>query len=139
MGLFTPFWKLDSPYSKKAQSVYQKIDALTDQSLLEKIAIEAPLAEVRERAVKKIVNQIIISKVILEDKNFDVRFRAIHRSSDLELLKKIVVTDKSYSHGGGHRYTLAAAAWSVLVSNNALDEAFLERLALDESIGKTGI
>ncbi len=124
MGLFTPFWKKEVNFSQKA-SVLKKINSITDQKLLARIAEEAPSAAVRLKAVEKLEIQEAISRIIRNEKNEDIKLKAIRKSKDVGLLKEIAFgkqTDK-----------ISGYAWDALLTIGALDQSLINQTAQDRS------
>lgn len=122
MGLFDPFWKKEVNFSQKA-SVLKKLDGITDQNLLARIAEEAPSTVVRLRAVEKLEKQEALSRIIRKEKNEDIRLKAIRKSKDVGLLKEVALgnqTDKT-----------SRSAWNALMAIGALDQSLINQTAQD--------
>jgi len=85
MGLFKPFWATEDDHD--IYKVLVKIDEIGDPKLLKKIALNASLSDVRERAVLNIDDQQTLFSVLNESDHDEVRVVA---------LSKIVAKDGSF-------------------------------------------
>jgi len=81
--------------------VFDRIAAvrnLTDQTVLERIAMEDEDAGVRHNAVVKLTNQALLAKIVLQDDCGDIRHAAVERITDQTLLAKIAVEGNGDIH-----------------------------------------
>ena len=93
MGLFKPFWQTNSILNaEKLQPILQKIDLITDKSLLEKISTEAQNPDIRERAFMRVDNQEVIDRVVLYGNSFTLRVAAIKKCTNTACLKRALLS-----------------------------------------------
>ena len=71
MGLFQPKWKTADP--KKSYEARQLVGTISDPAKLEKIAVEAPLDDVKLAAAKRISNQNTLKEIVFSVDSPDVK------------------------------------------------------------------
>lgn len=88
MGLFKPFWM--RKFSEKGK---QRIDSISDETLLEKIALNSPVPDYRKLAIQKVNDQSVLAEVISIEKDSDIRILAIYKLTDQKILANTLLTD----------------------------------------------
>lgn len=72
------------------------VDKLTDQSLLEKIALTPQASDgIRAAAVKKLTNQTLLARIALENNEYTIRREAVRKLTNQAVLAKITVEDEN--------------------------------------------
>ena len=93
MGLIKAGW--DTNNRNKMDKALASIQKVSDPLELKKIAVKAPLAEVRLEAIKKIGDQQILKEIALQGRPFECS-EAIARIHDVAILKEIVYSNAAY-------------------------------------------
>ena len=128
MGLFKPFWQTNSILNaEKLQPILQKIDLITDKSLLEKISTEAQNPDIRERAFMRVDNQEVIDRVVLYGNSFTLRVAAIKKCTNTACLKRALLTP-------GMIDTLAKEIWDRLTELGELDNKLINQIASSDNV-----
>ncbi|MBQ9827300.1 MAG: hypothetical protein IJM62_01310 [Lachnospiraceae bacterium] len=93
MGLFSANWKTKD--RNKLDKALASVQKTTDPGELKRIALEAPLAEVKLEAIKKIGDPLILRELTLTGNPF-VCSEAIARIHDQAILKELVYSKAAY-------------------------------------------
>ena len=111
--------------------IYESMDLIQDQSLLEQIAKTALREEARRNAVRKLNDQSVLRDIALRDPNATVRAAAAQFMTDSDALAKVAAEDSD------------PKVRRIAVSNEHMaDVALLGRLALkdkDEDVRKAAV
>jgi hypothetical protein len=82
---------------RACEEFWRAVNALTDQTLLAKIAVEEKDQVARVIAVQKLTDQALLAIIAVEDKVFSIRMIAVGKLTDKALLEKFAVEDKDAS------------------------------------------
>lgn len=126
MGLFKPAWMTDKQGKKnKAVVAVQKV---TDQAQLAKIAREAPLGEVRAKAVSRMTDQVALYDIATTDGYFVIRQTAIRRMDEAHLVRfagKVPTQEYIRTCRPGNPEEDEVLAASLITSSEALADLYL--------------
>ena len=84
----------DSDFDDRVQVA--AADAVSDEGVLTRIVAGSKRFDVRKAAVNKLTNQEVLARIAIEDKSDDVRLAAVKRIRDQILLEQVARQDKGW-------------------------------------------